>query len=151
MKQAHLVSWVNKYIADGNSVEILNSDKREEVSIGHNRIIPVLLQGAIDEFVLVVLASKCESNSVILRPFITKFMKEYNDGLYQHLIGDNKFVCSLQWIRNMLKRLNQSYRNITNDAGKLPDTWHLASSYAIVKRLLIIYVGCAVVIVVSNN
>ena len=44
LKKAHLVTWTKKYIADGNSVEILNSDKREVVSIGHNRIIPVLLQ-----------------------------------------------------------------------------------------------------------
>ena len=41
-------------------------NKREHVSIGHNITIPLLLQGAIDKFVLVLLASKCDFNTVFV-------------------------------------------------------------------------------------
>ena len=74
----------------------MNSDKREDVSIGHNTTIQLLLQRAIYEFVLVLLASKYEFNSVILHSFIIKFIKEYKDGNYQYLIVENKLICSLQ-------------------------------------------------------
>ena len=86
---------------------------------------------------MTLIASRVETNAVVMRPFILKFIREFKKGDYAYLIGGGAaadddgeeedevddqvlFNCSVQWIRNMLKRLNQSYRHITNDAGKLP-------------------------------
>lgn len=94
----------------------------------------------IDQFVMTLIASRVETNAVVMRPFILKFIREFKKGHYDYLIGGGAaadddgeeedevdeqvlFKCSVQWIRNMLKRLNQSYRHITNDAGNLPETW----------------------------
>ena len=123
LKSSHLVYWSKRYLLNNCNIESLRADRRPTKSTGHHRIVPLALQNQIDDFVLTLIASKCEFNAVILRPFIIKFLKSFDDGYYSSLLDDEVFTCSLQWIRNMLYRLKQSYRTITNDAGKLPPTW----------------------------
>ena len=91
-------------------------------SRSHARIVPLLLLKEIVTLAMTLIESKCELNAVLLLPFI-KFVKTFDYGIHSYLIDNDRFKCCPQRILDLLKRLNQSYRSITDDAGKLPDSW----------------------------
>ena len=141
LKQAHLHTWVQKYINHNCNIDVLKFDGRiiSNSSGSHARVVPLIVLKGIDSLIMTLIASKCELNATILRPFIIKFVKTFDDGMYSYLIDNDCFKCSPQWIRNMLRRLNQSYRSITNDAGKLPDSWQEDRDAMLVRVGYIVY------------
>lgn len=135
LHHSNLRDWANNYTDNGCSIGCLRTDKRfGNHTVGRARIVPENLQLEIDKYVLTLIASEAKTNAAIMRPLILKFIREFNDGEYAGLIvgcaaaaddgeiyedddegsEEIKFKCSIQWIRNMLHRLNQSGRVITS-------------------------------------
>jgi hypothetical protein len=123
LTRSHLLYWYEKYLCKG--WEGLADGRSGNAN---STIVPRDLQLAIHDFILRLLGQKIEINAPLLRPFIVQFVKEYDKGKYAWLLrkrddGRRFWAVSTTWIKTQLRRMNKRYRKVTNEAGKLPDTW----------------------------
>lgn len=93
LKQDHLRSWIQKHVNWSCNIDVITCNGRimSNSSDSHAIIVPLILLKEIDALSMTLIASKCELNAVLLRPFIIKFVKTIDDGVNYYLIDNDSF------------------------------------------------------------
>lgn len=132
LTHSHLCSWYEKFfnqasILDWNfqaSYCVLNDARTENGK--NSMLIPHELREKVKEYLMGIIAAKIEVNTTILRPFLRRFIENVDGGRYRYLFDPpkgRKFTLSKSWLNELLLESKLRYRAVTNDAGKLPDSW----------------------------